>query len=73
MIIEMAREEPSLDQALGDLEQIVGRLEEGKLSLEDSLALFEKGIRLVRLCSSRLKSAEQKIERLTSELIEDKA
>jgi exodeoxyribonuclease VII small subunit len=57
-----------LEEALEDLEQIVARLEDGKLSLEESLVLFERGIRLVRLCSSRLESAEQRIESLTGEL-----
>lgn len=57
-----------MEEALEDLEQIVGRLEDGKLSLEESLVLFERGIRLVRLCSSRLESAEQRIESLTGEL-----
>ena len=57
-----------MEEALGDLEQIVGRLEDGKLSLEESLVLFERGIRLVRLCSARLESAEQRVESLTGEL-----
>jgi exodeoxyribonuclease VII small subunit len=57
-----------LEEALEDLEQIVGRLEDGKLSLEESLVLFERAIRLVRLCNSRLESAEQRIESLTGEL-----
>lgn len=60
-----------MEEALEDLEQIVGRLEDGKLSLEESLVLFERGIRLVRLCSSRLESAEQRIESLTGELSGD--
>jgi exodeoxyribonuclease VII small subunit len=58
----------NMEEALKDLEQIVDRLEDGKLSLEESLALFERGIRLVRLCSTRLESAEQRIESLTGEL-----
>jgi exodeoxyribonuclease VII small subunit len=58
----------NLEEALEDLEQIVGKLEDGKLSLEESLILFERGIRLVRLCSTRLESAEQRIESLTGEL-----
>ncbi|VVB63228.1 Exodeoxyribonuclease 7 small subunit [uncultured archaeon] len=60
-----------MEEALEDLEQIIGRLEDGKLSLEESLVLFERGIRLVRLCSSRLESAEQRIESLTGELPSD--
>ena len=58
----------NLEEALEDLEQIVGKLEDGKLSLEESLVLFERGIKLVRSCSTRLESAEQRIESLTGEL-----
>jgi exodeoxyribonuclease VII small subunit len=61
----------NLEEALEDLEQIVGQLEDGKLSLEERLALFERGIRLVRLCSAKLESAEQRIESLTGELPRD--
>lgn len=64
----ISKDDLNLEEALEDLEQIVGRLEDGKLSLEESLNLFERGIRLVRLCSSRLDSAEQRIESLTGEL-----
>lgn len=64
----ISKDDLNLEEALEDLEQIVGRLEDGKLSLEESLVLFERGIRLVRLCSSRLESAEQRIESLTGEL-----
>ena len=64
----ISKDDLNLEEALEDLEQIVGRLEDGKLSLEESLILFERGIRLVRLCSSRLESAEQRIESLTGEL-----
>jgi exodeoxyribonuclease VII small subunit len=54
-----------------DLENIVEALEGGKLSLEENLELFEKGIRLIKLCNARLDSAEQRIESLTSELPSD--
>jgi exodeoxyribonuclease VII small subunit len=64
----ISKDDLNLEDALENLEQIVGRLEDGKLSLEESLVLFERGIRLVRLCSSRLESAEQRIESLTGEL-----
>lgn len=60
-----------LEEALENLEQIVGQLEDGKLPLEESLALYEQGIRLVRLCTSRLQSAEQRIEILAGELPRD--
>ncbi len=64
----ISKDDLNLEEALEDLEQIVARLEDGKLSLEESLVLFERGIRLVRLCSARLESAEQRIESLTGEL-----
>jgi exodeoxyribonuclease VII small subunit len=60
-------EELDLETALDDLERIVEKLEEGRLSLEESLVLFERGMGLVRLCQSRLEKAEQRIEILTGE------
>jgi len=61
----------NLEDALNDLEQIVTDLEDGKMTLEESLELFEKGVKLVRLCSSKLDTAEQRIESLTGEVPED--
>ena len=45
-----------------DLEQLVERLEQGDLPLEESLAAFERGVILTRTCQSALKEAEQKVE-----------
>jgi exodeoxyribonuclease VII small subunit len=53
---------PSFEVALKRLEQIVQRLEQGELSLEESLQLYEEGVRLSRLCHARLEEAEAKIE-----------
>ena len=50
------------EDALSKLESIVEKLENGELSLEESLAAFEEGIRLSRLCSKQLDEAERKIE-----------
>lgn len=50
------------EEALQELETIVQRLEDGNLSLDESLALFEEGIKLSRLCSQRLDEAEKKVE-----------
>jgi len=50
------------EEALQELETIVQRLEDGNLSLDESLALFEEGIKLSRLCAQRLDEAEKKIE-----------
>ena len=60
----MARKKASLDfeQSLADLQTLVERLENGELSLEDSLNAFENGIRLTRDCQSALAQAEQKVQ-----------
>ena len=55
---------PSFEAALKQLEEIVGKLEKGELTLEESLALYEEGIRLSRLCHAKLEEAEGKIEML---------
>jgi exodeoxyribonuclease VII small subunit len=52
----------SFEVALKQLEEIVSRLEKGELTLEESLALYEDGVRLARLCHDKLEEAEGKIE-----------
>ncbi len=52
------------EKILEDLEGIVGRLEDGDLPLEESLAVFERGIRLAREGSKRLDEAEARVEAL---------
>lgn len=56
--------EMTFEAALARLEEIVRALENGQTKLEDSLALYEEGIRLSRLCNDRLDGAEQKIKLL---------
>ena len=56
--------ELTFEEAFARLEQIVRRLETGEATLEESLKLFEEGVRLARVCSSRLDAAEGKIVRL---------
>ena len=55
---------PTFEAALVKLEQIVQRLEKGELPLEESLVLYEEGVRLSRLCHAKLEEAEGKIEML---------
>jgi exodeoxyribonuclease VII small subunit len=50
------------EDALNKLEKIVSKLEEGDIPLEESLKLFEEGIRLSRFCNQRLDEAEKKVE-----------
>lgn len=58
---------PTFEGALQKLETIVQRLEKGELALEESLALYEEGIRLSRLCHAKLEEAEGKIELLVKD------
>ncbi len=53
---------PDFETAMRDLEELVARLEQGDLPLEESLAAFERGVMLTRACQSALKEAEQKVE-----------
>lgn len=54
--------EMNFEKALAELEQIVTKLEKGGLALNESLALFEKGVKLTRFLRSELDKAEKKIE-----------
>jgi len=56
--------EMNLENKLVELETIVEKLENGQLSLDESLELFEHGITLSRECNAILKSARQKVEKL---------
>jgi exodeoxyribonuclease VII small subunit len=50
------------EDALNKLEKIVSKLENGDIPLEESLKLFEEGIRLARFCNQKLDEAEKKVE-----------
>ena len=56
--------EPSFEEALKQLEALVGRLESGEAPLEESIRLFEEGMRLSEVCRKRLDEADRKIELL---------
>jgi exodeoxyribonuclease VII small subunit len=57
-------ESPTFEEAQGELERIVSQLEGGRASLEDAVALWERGDELYRYCLEKLDSAEGKIEEL---------
>jgi len=59
--------EKKFEEAMERLEQVVEDLESGKLSLEDSLKIFEEGMNLVNFCSKKLEEAEQKVTILIKE------
>jgi len=60
-------EKKKFEQALEELEKVVERLESGELSLEESLAAFEEGVKLVNLCNQKLTEVEKKIELLVKD------
>ncbi len=55
------------NKGLSELEEIIGKMESGDLSLEESLKHFEKGIKIHRQCHSALSSAEQRISVLSEQ------
>jgi exodeoxyribonuclease VII small subunit len=59
-------ENPSFEQALAELEQILRDLEDGTTTLDESLARYERGVGLLKSCYSQLQSAEQKIALLAA-------
>ncbi len=59
-------EKPSLERSIQRLEQIVQELEQGEQELETALESYEEGIKLARRCLEQLKTAELRIEELSS-------
>ena len=57
--------ELTFEEALGQLEKIVNSLESGSAPLDDSLALYEEAVKLVKFCNEKLDKAEQKVKILT--------
>lgn len=52
------------EASLAQLEKLVTRMEDGDMSLEESLKAFEEGVKLTRLCQETLSSAQQKVQTL---------
>jgi len=64
-------DELEFEQALAALEQLVEELESGNQPLEQALASFERGVALTRRCQAALRAAEQKVEILSRDDVED--
>ena len=62
----MAGKKLDFEQSMARLEEIVGLLERGDAPLDEALALFEEGAKLMRECTKRLDQAEQKVTLLTA-------
>ena len=57
--------EMSFEQAMAELEQVVGKLERGDVALDDSITLYERGAELKQRCEAKLKEAEEKVAAIT--------
>ena len=69
----MPKKEVSFENAMERLEEIVESLENGEYPLEESLKLFEEGVKLVKLCNTKLEGIEGSIKKLVNvngELVE---
>lgn len=62
---ERAVSEMSFEEAMAELEQVVGRLERGDAALDESIKLYERGAELRKRCEAKLKEAEEKVEQIT--------
>ncbi|WP_136442992.1 exodeoxyribonuclease VII small subunit [Pacificoceanicola onchidii] len=57
--------EMTFEEAMAELEQVVGQLERGDVALEDSIKLYERGAELRKRCDAKLKEAEEKVAAIT--------
>jgi exodeoxyribonuclease VII small subunit len=55
----------SFEQAIKELTEIVGRIEQGQIALQDSLQQYEKGMGLIKHCRTILQEAEKRIEKIS--------
>ncbi|THB70358.1 MAG: exodeoxyribonuclease VII small subunit [Gammaproteobacteria bacterium] len=62
-----AKTTKSFEKSLSELEKIVEKMENGDLSLEESMKQFEKGVELTRVCQTVLDQAEQKVKLLSTD------
>jgi exodeoxyribonuclease VII small subunit len=80
--VSFLENEPTFKEAIEELEKITDSLESGELELEQSLALFERGVALIKYCQDKLDGAQAKVEVLvdsltgeieTAELVDEEA
>jgi exodeoxyribonuclease VII small subunit len=62
---DTAIEEMTFEQAMSELERVVGQLERGDVALDDSIRLYERGALLKKRCEAKLKEAEEKVAAIT--------
>jgi exodeoxyribonuclease VII small subunit len=60
----------SFEQAIKELTNIVSKIEQGEIPLQDSLTQYERGMALIRHCQNILRTAEKRIEKISEKDIE---
>lgn len=65
----VSTKEPAFETALAELEAIVSRMEDGQMSLEESLQSYRRGTELIRSCQARLADAQQQVRVLEQDLL----
>ncbi|HHJ17432.1 MAG TPA: exodeoxyribonuclease VII small subunit [Gammaproteobacteria bacterium] len=61
-MVKRSQKKTDFETALAELEALVEKMEQGELSLDESLQQFERGVQLTRSCQQALKDAEQKVQ-----------
>ncbi|WP_299047838.1 exodeoxyribonuclease VII small subunit [uncultured Tateyamaria sp.] len=59
-------DEMSFEEAMAELEQVLGQLERGDVALDDSIKLYERGALLKKRCETKLREAEEKVAAITT-------
>ena len=70
----MAKKELSFEESMERLEEIVSSLESGEFPLDESLKLFEEGVKLFKFCNKKLESVEKSVKKLVNidgEMVEE--
>ncbi|MDI1314154.1 exodeoxyribonuclease VII small subunit [Prosthecobacter sp.] len=66
-------DEPSFEDAMQRLDEIVGGMEDGQLSLEEMISSYEDGVRLLKLCRQRIDGARRRVDLISADLEGGKA
>jgi exodeoxyribonuclease VII small subunit len=61
----------SFEEAIKELTNIVGKIEQGQIPLQDSLSQYEKGMALIKHCRTILQKAEKRIEKIATEEVSE--
>lgn len=65
------KQKMTFEQAINRLAEIVQQMESGKAPLDDTLKLYEEGVKLAAFCDEKLKNAEQTVQTVTAQEVQD--